>query len=81
MLRIRSVLSGVLVAFSRGLIGGAGTILATLLRLYVVGPTPPCVEIGMGALAVSASAYINLFSHAMSGNAMTDSFCTSFSSV
>lgn len=60
--------SGALVGFSLGLIGGGGSILATPLLLYVVGVAQPHIAIGTGALAVSATAFINLASHARAGN-------------
>lgn len=59
--------SGALVGFSLGLIGGGGSILATPLLLYVVGVTQPHIAIGTGALAVSATAFINLAAYARSG--------------
>jgi uncharacterized membrane protein YfcA len=52
------------VGLSRGLIGGGGSILATPLPLYVVGVTQPHIAIGTGAVAVSATAFINLASYA-----------------
>lgn len=60
--------SGALVGFSLGLIGGGGSILATPLLLYVVGVAQPHIAIGTGALAVSATAFINLAGHARAGN-------------
>ncbi|MBN8608080.1 MAG: sulfite exporter TauE/SafE family protein [Caulobacterales bacterium] len=63
-----SVLSGALVGFVLGLIGGGGSILATPLLLYVVGIAQPHLAIGTGALAVSANAYANLIAHARRGN-------------
>ncbi|WP_174247821.1 sulfite exporter TauE/SafE family protein [Acidisoma sp. S159] len=62
-----AVLSGLLVGFTLGLIGGGGSILATPLLLYVVG-LQPHVAIGTGALAVSANAFANFGGHARSGN-------------
>lgn len=53
--------------FSLGLIGGGGSILATPLLLYVVGVSQPHIAIGTGALAVSATAFINLVTYARSG--------------
>ena len=53
--------------FSLGLIGGGGSILATPLLLYVVGVSQPHIAIGTGALAVSATAFINLASYARTG--------------
>ena len=65
---IGAIGSGGLIGFTLGLIGGGGSILATPLLLYVVGVAQPHIAIGTGALAVSANAYANLFSHARKGN-------------
>ena len=65
---LASIGSGALVGFILGLIGGGGSILATPLLLYVVGVAQPHVAIGTGALAVSASAYINFIDHARKRN-------------
>lgn len=62
-----SVLCGTLVGFTLGLIGGGGSILATPLLLYVVG-MPPHLAIGTGAVAVSANAFMNFWSHRKAGN-------------
>lgn len=62
-----AILSGGLVGFTLGLIGGGGSIMATPLLLYVVG-LQPHVAIGTGALAVSANAFINFAGHARRGN-------------
>ncbi len=62
-----SVLSGGLVGFTLGLIGGGGSILATPLLLYVVGLAPH-PAIGTGALAVSVSAFSNFAVHARRRN-------------
>ena len=63
-----ALLSGLLVGFSLGLVGGGGSILATPLLLYVVGVVPPHTAIGTGAVAVAANAYVNLIGHARRGN-------------
>ena len=63
-----SVVSGLAVGFTLGLIGGGGSILAVPLLLYLVGYPNPHVVIGTTALAVSANAYINLIPHARAGN-------------
>lgn len=63
-----ALLSGLLVGFSLGLIGGGGSILATPLLLYAVGVSQPHIAIGTGALAVSVNAFANLIGHARSGN-------------
>ena len=62
-----AVLSGSLVGFTLGLIGGGGSIMATPLLLYAVG-LQPHVAIGTGALAVSANAFANFGGHARAGN-------------
>jgi len=61
------IASGSLVGFSLGLIGGGGSILAVPLILYVVGVENPHVAIGTSAVAVAASAAINLANHARQG--------------
>ncbi|MXP62117.1 sulfite exporter TauE/SafE family protein [Roseomonas sp. M0104] len=64
---VLAVLSGSLVGFTLGLIGGGGSIMATPLLLYVVG-LQPHVAIGTGALAVSVNAFTNFAGHARAGN-------------
>ena len=66
MQAILAVLSGGLVGFSLGLIGGGGSILATPLLLYVVGVQNPHTAIGTGALAVGLNAFANFIGHARS---------------
>lgn len=61
------VLCGGGVGFTLGLLGGGGSILATPLLLYVVGLAPHRA-IGTGALAVSASAFMNFAAHTRAGN-------------
>jgi uncharacterized membrane protein YfcA len=63
-----AVLSGSVVGFSLGLIGGGGSILAVPLLLYVVGVRDPHTAIGTSALAVAANAFANLLPHARAGN-------------
>ncbi|KUO91833.1 MAG: permease [Thermocladium sp. ECH_B] len=62
-----AVVSGVLVGFSLGLIGGGGSILAVPLFLYFVGldslPNAAHIAIGSTALAVGLNAYINSYMH------------------
>jgi len=65
---ILSVLSGALVGFSLGLVGGGGSILAVPLMVYVVGVRSPHVAIGTSALAVAANALAGLANHARVGN-------------
>lgn len=57
------IASGSLVGFSLGLIGGGGSILAVPLLVYVVGVPSPHVAIGTSAVAVAASAAVNLAGH------------------
>jgi len=61
------VLSGILVGFSLGLVGGGGSILAVPLIVYFVGVKDPHLAIGTTAVAVAANAAINLMSHARNG--------------
>jgi uncharacterized membrane protein YfcA len=65
---ILSALSGILVGFSLGLVGGGGSILAVPLMVYVVGVKSPHVAIGTSALAVAANALAGLASHARAHN-------------
>ena len=64
---VLAVLSGSLVGFSLGLIGGGGSVLAVPLLVYVVGVKSPHVAIGTSALAVAANAAFNLYSHWRTG--------------
>jgi uncharacterized membrane protein YfcA len=48
---ILGALSGGLVGFTLGLVGGGGSILAVPLMVYLVGVTNPHVAIGTSALA------------------------------
>ena len=65
---LAAVLSGSLVGFTLGLVGGGGSILATPLLLYAVGVRDPHTAIGTSALAVSVNAYVNLAGHAWKGH-------------
>jgi uncharacterized membrane protein YfcA len=67
MMAVLAVISGMLVGFSLGLIGGGGSILATPLLLYVVGVSEPHIAIGTSAVAVSINAYLNFFTYIRSG--------------
>jgi uncharacterized protein len=60
-------LSGTVVGFSLGLIGGGGSILAVPLLLYVVGVSDPHLAIGTSAFTVAASAFTNLIGHWRAG--------------
>lgn len=57
-------LSGALVGFSLGLVGGGGSILAVPLMVYLVGVPSPHMAIGTSALAVAVNAATGLASHA-----------------
>lgn len=57
-------LSGGLVGFTLGLVGGGGSILAVPLMVYVVGVATPHVAIGTSALAVAVNAATSLVQHA-----------------
>ncbi len=59
--------SGALVGFVLGLVGGGGSILAVPLLLYLVGVKEPHVAIGTSAFAVAANAAIGLWNHARAG--------------
>ncbi len=61
---ILSVASGGLVGFTLGLIGGGGSVLSVPLLIGVVGVTQPHIAIGTSAVAVAASAAMNLITHA-----------------
>jgi len=60
--------SGVLVGFALGLVGGGGSILAVPLMVYLVGVQNPHVAIGTSALAVAANAATGLAQHARAGH-------------
>ncbi len=64
---VLGLLSGSLVGFSLGLVGGGGSILAVPLMVYLVGVKSPHVAIGTSALAVAANAATGLASHARAG--------------
>jgi len=70
MLALQDVLSlgsGSLVGLILGLVCGGGSILAVPLLVYVVGVPSAHVAIGTSAIAVAASAAINLSGHARAG--------------
>jgi uncharacterized membrane protein YfcA len=56
--------SGGLVGFTLGVVGGGGSILAVPLMVYLVGVRSPHVAIGTSALAVAANAATGLAQHA-----------------
>ncbi|CAM4166121.1 putative membrane transporter protein XF_0764 [Novosphingobium lubricantis] len=63
-----AAVSGVLVGFVLGLVGGGGSILAVPLMVYLVGVASPHIAIGTSALAVAANALSGLASHARARN-------------
>jgi uncharacterized membrane protein YfcA len=63
-----AVISGGLVGFTLGLIGGGGSILAVPLLLYLVGMPEPHRVIGTTAVAVAFNALTGLIPHARRGN-------------
>jgi uncharacterized membrane protein YfcA len=63
-----AIVSGSLVGFVLGLIGGGGSILAVPLLVYVVGVKSPHIAIGTSAVAVALSALSSLVGHARAGN-------------
>lgn len=64
-----AILSGGIVGFVLGLIGGGGSILALPLLVYLVGyEGDPHTAIGTTALAVAASALANMLHHRRNGN-------------
>lgn len=63
-----AVLSGALVGFSLGLIGGGGSILAVPLLLYLVGYSDPHAALGTTAAAVAATAFVNIIPHWRAGH-------------
>lgn len=64
---ILGLISGSLVGFSLGLVGGGGSILAVPLMVYVVGVPDAHLAIGTSAIAVAANAAFNLSNHARGG--------------
>ncbi len=64
---VLAVLSGSVVGFFLGLLGGGGSIMAVPLLLYVVGIGDAHLAIGTSAVAVAASAALNLALHAKRG--------------
>ena len=68
MTDVLAILSGAMVGLVLGLIGGGGSILAVPLLVYVVGVPSPHLAIGTSAVAVAASAFSSLLTHARAGN-------------
>ena len=59
--------SGALVGFTLGLVGGGGSILAVPLMVYLVGVRNPHIAIGTSAFAVAANAAVGILNHARAG--------------
>jgi len=64
---ILAIISGSVVGFFLGLLGGGGSILAVPLLLYVVGLDDIHMAVGTSAVAVSFSALVSLALHARTG--------------
>lgn len=62
-----AIVSGSLVGFTLGLVGGGGSVLAVPLLVYLVGIEDPHVAIGTSAVAVAANAFLNLLNHGRKG--------------
>ncbi len=62
-----SLISGIVVGFSLGLMGGGGSILAVPLLIYVVGLSPH-LSFGTSALSVAVNAITNLIQHKKNGH-------------
>jgi uncharacterized membrane protein YfcA len=56
--------SGLLVGYTLGLVGGGGSILAVPMMVYLVGVPNPHIAIGTSAFAVAANAFTGLLHHA-----------------
>jgi len=65
---VLAVLSGTVVGFSLGLVGGGGSVMAVPLLVYVVGVDNPHLAIGTSAVAVALNAGLSLVPHARAGN-------------
>ncbi|KUR76736.1 sulfite exporter TauE/SafE family protein [Novosphingobium sp. Fuku2-ISO-50] len=65
---VLSLLSGGLVGFTLGLLGGGGSVLAVPLMVYVVGVRNPHLAIGTSAFAVAVNAMAGLAGHARGRN-------------
>ncbi|NCP19345.1 MAG: sulfite exporter TauE/SafE family protein [Erythrobacter sp.] len=63
-----TLLSGGVIGFVLGLVGGGGSILAVPLLVYAVGMKSPHMAIGTAAVAVALNALVGLVGHARSGN-------------
>jgi uncharacterized protein len=65
---VLGLVSGGMVGFSLGLVGGGGSILSVPLMIYLVGVPSVHVAIGTTAFAVAVNAASTLISHARMGN-------------
>ena len=63
-----SLLSGIVIGFTLGMVGGGGSILAVPLLIYVVGISNTHIAIGTLALAVAANSIVNLLYHKRKGH-------------
>lgn len=63
-----TLLSGGVIGFVLGLVGGGGSILAVPLLVYAVGVKSPHMAIGTAAVAVALNALVGLIGHARAGN-------------
>jgi len=61
---VLGLISGALVGFTLGLVGGGGSVLAVPLLVYFVGVPNPHVAIGSSAAAVAVNALMSLANHA-----------------
>ena len=63
-----SLLSGAVIGFTLGMIGGGGSILAVPLLIYVVGISNTHIAIGTSAFAVAANSIVNMLYHKRKGH-------------
>jgi len=63
-----SIISGIIIGFSLGLVGGGGSVLAVPLLLYVIGVKDVHLAIGTSALAIGIISLIHLISHRRNGH-------------
>jgi uncharacterized membrane protein YfcA len=63
-----SLLSGAVIGFTLGMVGGGGSILAVPLLIYVVGISNTHIAIGTSAFAVAATSIVNMLYHKRKGH-------------
>ena len=63
-----SLLSGIVIGFTLGMVGGGGSVLAVPLLIDVVGISNTHIAIGTSALAVAANSIVNLLYHKRKGH-------------